>query len=196
MNYMLLDTTTSAKLVLVSQLREVQLHARIYAADNPGVRLLAPPVEGRSFAKLTQNQLTHLIYGLGEEPKGDYSAQCVQALMLVEKVAPNDTPLASLEREAERRALPEPDLNAPKEKVASPPKAPPKEKKHDTSFANPERPKEGTTTALVWTLADELKAKLGRDPSSKEIVERCEQEGIKAGTASVQAGKWRKVNCS
>jgi hypothetical protein len=71
---------------------------------------------------------------------------------------------------------------------------PPKEKKHDTSFANPERPKAGTTTALVWELCDALKAKLGRTPTSKEALADADREGIKAGTFSVQFSKWKKIH--
>jgi hypothetical protein len=106
--------------------------------------------------------------------------------LVLAKTPAQDT-LASLEKEVARRALPEPVLNHEE----APPK-PPKEKKPDVSFANPERPKAGTTTGLVWELADELKAQLARLPTSKEVMAVCEKEGLKAGTVSVQYGKWRK----
>ena len=189
--YMLLDTTNGTALfVLKARLREVQLHARILACKNPGARYIAPPVEGRSFAKLSPNELSHLIYSLGGAPEGDYAEQVKQAQRLVDARGADDTSKERLEKEAERLGAPEPSLIKP-EKGEVP--KPPKEKKHDTSFANPERPKAGTTTALVWELCDELKTQLGRTPTSKEAMAVCEKEGIKAGTFSVQFGKWRKV---
>jgi hypothetical protein len=186
---MLLDVSASCHLVLVAPLRQVQLHARLYQAQNPAARLLAPPVEGRSFAKLDTNQLIHLIYGLGSAPEGDYAALCAQALALVQARPLAPDTLESLEKEVARQHLPEPDLNHEAKPKVEKPKA---EKKPDTSFSNPERPKAGTTTGMVWDIADELQKTLGRQPTSKEVVVACEKEGLKAGTVSVQYGKWKK----
>lgn len=53
------------------------------------------------------------------------------------------------------------------------------------------RPKAGTSTGKVWDIADELSAKLKDKELRKAVIERCEQEGINASTASVQFGKWK-----
>lgn len=188
--YMLLDTSVTAKVLLVAPLREVQLHARIVASDNPGIRLVAPPVEGRSFAKLSPNELLHLVYELGGTPHDEYACRVTQALELVQALVPNKTPLDKLEREVKARNLPEPDLNA-RDKPAPSPKPEKPKKERSTEFQHPSRPKAGTTTGLVWDMADALRAKLGRIPSGKEMIADCEREGLKAGTVSVQFGKWK-----
>lgn len=191
--YMLLDTTNgTARFVLKAPVRHVQLHARIQACQNPGSTYIAPPVEARSFSKLSENQLLHLIYSLGSAPEGDYANQCQQALALVQGKDPDTLSEEALSREVTRLGAPEPTLDHERPVKAAEEK-PKKEKKHDTSFSNPERPKAGTTTALVWDLCDAVYAKLGRAPTSKEAFAECEKEGIKAGTFSVQFGKWKKV---
>lgn len=188
MLYMLLDTSVTAKVLKVAPLREIQLHARLAAADGFGVRLQAPPVEARSFTRLPESHLMHLISDLGLVPCEDYAARVQQALEAVQALTPDKTPLTSLEREVARRALPEPDLNHPAPRPAAEPK---QKKERSTEFKDPTRPKEGTTTGLVWEMADELCLKLGRLPSGKEMITDCDREGIKAGTVSVQFGKWK-----
>jgi hypothetical protein len=188
--YMLLETTNgTVRFLLKAPLREAQLHARLETFRNPGSTYIAPPVEGRSFSALTANQLLHLIYSLGSAPEGDYAAQVQQALALVQARDPDTEACASLEREVHRLGVPEPNLThaAPKPVAAK------LQKPKDISFQNPERPKAGTTTALVWELCDQLKAALGRLPTSKEALAECDKEGIKAGTVSVQYSKWKKV---
>jgi hypothetical protein len=187
---MLLDTSVTAKVLKVAPLREVQLHARLVTSDQPGIRLLAPPVEGRSFAKLPHSHLIHLVSDLGAEPVGEYPMLVAQALELVSAMKPDMTELAKLEREVSRRNLPEPDLNH-HGKPSPLPAAPKPKRERSTEFQHPSRPKEGTTTGLVWDMADALRAKLGRIPSGKEMIADCDREGIKAGTVSVQFGKWK-----
>lgn len=186
--YMLVDTSVTAKVLLVAPMREVQLHARLVAAKHPGIRLLAPPVEGRSFSKLDPSHLMHLISNFGAVPDEDYAARVQQAVELVSGLKPDPTPLAALEREVVKCHAPEPDLNHPEPKPVAAPKP---KKERSTEFKDPARPKAGTTTGLVWDMADALRAKLGRLPTSKEMVADCEREGIKAGTVSVQFGKWK-----
>lgn len=188
MLYMLLDTSVTAKVLKVAPMREIQLHARLAAADNPHLKLTAPPVAGRSFSALPVNHLMHLIAELGLTPREDYADWVEQALEAVQAITPDPTPLAALEREVTRRGVPEPNLNHPAPKPAAAPKP---KKERSTEFKDPSRPKDGTTTGLVWDMADALCLKLGRIPSSKEMIADCDREGIKAGTVSVQFGKWK-----
>jgi hypothetical protein len=188
MLYMLLDTSVTAKVLKVAPLREIQLHARLVAADNPRLKLIAPPVDGRSFAALPVSHLMHLIADLGLSPREGYEGWVEQALEAVQALTPDTTPLAALEREVTRRGVPEPNLNHPTPKPAAEPKP---KKERSTEFKDPTRPKDGTTTGLVWDMADALCLKLGRIPSGKEMIADCDREGIKAGTVSVQFGKWR-----
>ena len=188
MNYMLIDTSVTAKVLLVAPMREVQLHARIVANANPGIRLIAPPIEGRSFTGLSPSHLMHLLANLGATPVDDYAARVQQAVEAVSALQPDPTPLAALERTVAKLHLPAPDLNHPEPKPVAAPKP---KKEPSTEFKDPSRPKAGTTTGLVWDMADALRAKLGRMPSSKEMIADCDREGLKAGTVSVQFGKWK-----
>jgi len=59
------------------------------------------------------------------------------------------------------------------------------------------RPKEGSTTAKVWLIADQMNANdpgLGYD--SKEfrtcVINECTKDGINPSTAATQFGKWKK----
>lgn len=56
------------------------------------------------------------------------------------------------------------------------------------------RPKEGTSTGKVWSIADEVRAEMpdltGKDLRA-EINKRCTEAGVNAGTVNVQYGKWK-----
>lgn len=189
MYYVLIDTSVTALVLKKAPMREIQLHARLVAFQKPGIRLIAPPVEGRSLSKLSDNQLVHLIWGFNVAPADDYSQRIQQALQLIEAMEPDTTPLASLEREVAKCGAPEPNLNHP---TATPAAAAPKPPKAPKAPREPSsRPAAGTSTGKVWDLADRLRAELGRLPTGKEVVAAGEAEGLKAGTISVQFGKWK-----
>lgn len=80
---------------------------------------------------------------------------------------------------------------------------PPKEKgrvKRSVEQVNPaKRPKEGTTTALVWATADDLKQSNKESPIDqkefrKAVMTACEKKGINKATAATQFGKWKKAS--
>lgn len=56
------------------------------------------------------------------------------------------------------------------------------------------RPKDGTTTGRVWTIADEISAKNKEPATRKEVIEACQAEDINPSTAATQYGKWRKFH--
>jgi len=190
MKYMLMRTAPSAKVFLVAGMREVQLHARLLALTEHSARLAAPPVEGRSFSRLPEHQLAHLISSLGATPSEDYGDRVAQALALVDALPVDTTPLASLEKRCEREHAPLALLDG-----TQPAPLPAPEKPRKAPQIKPEVPKTprvAGATQRVWALADGLAASLGRLPTGKEVVDACATEGINKGTASVQYGKWRK----
>lgn len=190
--YMLLDVTGGGcQLLLVAASKEVQLHSRLLVAENLDRELVAPPVEGRGFAKLTVLQLGELIQSLGAKPFGSFGELCQQALKLVDQQPMDERSVASLEHAVEKRGLPEPVVGW----QHNPPEAAPVKPKKEcsTEFTDPVKPKAGTTTGLIWELCDALMAKLKRTPTSKEAWAVCDAEGVKQGTFSVQFGKWKKA---
>lgn len=56
------------------------------------------------------------------------------------------------------------------------------------------RPKDGTTTGRVWSIADEISAKLGSPADRKAVIEQVVAEDINASTGATQYGKWRKFH--
>lgn len=56
------------------------------------------------------------------------------------------------------------------------------------------KPSKGST-GRVWEVADAVRAEMGGGPITKEmraaIIARCETQGINAGTAATQYGKWK-----
>jgi hypothetical protein len=189
--YMLLDITGGGcALLSVAPAPVVQMQARLVGSERPTALLLAPPIEGRGFAKLTVLQLGALITSLGGKPAASYHDLCAQAFELVLKQPEDTTSVASLEREIARRGLPDPVIGwktAPREEA--PPSA---KKERSTEFSEPSRPKAGTTTGYIWELCDKLLKKLERLPTSKEAWAVCSAENVKQGTFSVQFGKWKK----
>lgn len=198
-NYMLLDVSgAKCQLVLVAPSPHVQLHARLLKAKDPERKLIAPPLKEESLYKLTYPQAMALLISLGGvvgvSPTKLYSD--LLALLLAQPLSTASS--AFLQAEVERLGLPEPvigwehmdvaDLMAAKVTVV---KAKVK-RTTDTSFANPLRPKSGTTTGLVWEICDGLHKSLGRMPTSAEAVVACDKEEISKGTTSVQYGKWKK----
>lgn len=57
----------------------------------------------------------------------------------------------------------------------------------------PTRPREGTTTAKVWAIADELASQANGMPDRNDVIKRCSEEGINPSTASTQYGKWKRA---
>lgn len=54
-------------------------------------------------------------------------------------------------------------------------------------------PKSGTTTGRVWEIADTMRSQSRGDyPDRKEVLAKCEHEGINPSTASTQYAKWLK----
>lgn len=183
-HYMLLDTAGGgAKFITKAAIREIQLLARLYQHQSPDMLPFAPPVEGRSFSRLAEDQLADLVRSLGGTPVVEYSALLEQAYAMVRAAPVNPASVEALQARIKELAIPEPE--APPAQEKAPAKAKTERKEGDAP--------RGGTTRRVWELADALRASLGRMPTSKEVVAACEKEEIKAGTASVQYGKWKKV---
>jgi len=56
------------------------------------------------------------------------------------------------------------------------------------------RPREGTATARVWTIAEDLSNAAGEPAKRGEVMKACEAEGINTATVATQYGKWRKFH--
>lgn len=180
MKYLLLDVTThETKLLLIApDLVTVQLHGRIAKAK--GLTVMAPPLEGRSFAKLEKLPLQYLYWTTFQEaPSEDYPTLLADCARAFETLPVDATPLRELEAEV-ARLFP----NTPATTALS--KGSPK-----AEGGSPSAPKTGSTTGRVWAIADTLWQSNGTMPDRKAVMAACEAEGINPSTASTQYGKWK-----
>lgn len=177
--YMLIDVTTveGTRVLKVAGLRAVSLLGKIYQAQ--GLQVIAPPMEGRSFAKLDKLPLQYLYWSVCQEtPPEDYAELVKRCLAKLKTLPVDDTPLPKLEAEV-ARLYPDGTL-AP----AAQPKDP---------NAPPSRPREAGATGRVWEIADGLFAQVGGLPDRKAVLAACEAAGINGATASTQFSKWKKA---
>lgn len=180
MKYMLIDVTAveTTAVLAIAPLRAVQLLGRIQIAN--GKKVIAPPLEGRSFAKLEKLPLQYLYWNVCQEtPPEDYGELVRRCVAKLESLPVDATPLEDLEREVARLCPDEPttqrEPKAPKEPGAA-----------------PARPKAMTTTGLVWEIADRLFVEAGNKiPDRKAVIAACEAQEINPATASTQFGKWK-----
>ena len=180
MKYLLLDVTThETKLLLIApDMLTVQLHGHI--AQARGLTVMAPPLEGRSFAKLEKLPLQYLYWTTFQEaPSEDYPTLLADCARAFETLPVDATPLRELEAEV-ARLFPG---TAPTEAI---PKGSPK-----VEGGSPSSPKSGSTTGRVWAIADALWQSRGTMPDRKAVMAACEAEDINPSTASTQYGKWK-----
>jgi hypothetical protein len=189
--YMVIDLTTleQSRIVAVAPMKEAQLIGKILQASYKQV--VAPPLEGRGFSKLTIEQVQYIFWNMTQTPPPlEYAELLVKVKAAAEALPVDETPIHELERTVRDLYPNEPNGGIPKEPRA--PKAP----------GEPaERPKASSTTGRVWELADVEYAKyLAKNPDGSAvdwkilrsaIVAACEAESINKATAATQYSKWR-----
>lgn len=200
--YMLINKGASpvdTKIHAVAPLREIQLLGRLAKAD--GLTVIAPPVEGRGFSQLGEEELQYLYWNtFGLRPSESYPELITDCLYQTMLLPVNPTPLASLERMCEKLEMGADETPAGESQKKPRAKKEPKEPKARAPKDPTGRPAATSTTGLVWSLADEVYAthtdKDDWKAVSKAVRERCSAEGINPGTVSVQFGKWKKLKLS
>ena len=56
------------------------------------------------------------------------------------------------------------------------------------------RPADGTSTARIWEIADEISAKAKAPASRADVLKVAEAEGLNTATCATQYGRWRVFN--
>lgn len=198
MLYMLIDVTTveGTSVLKVAPMKEIQAWGKIFTAQ--GKKVIAPPLEGRGFAKLEPLQLQYLFWNTcAQTPPSEYELLVEGCKYWVELVAVDKTPLVDLEREVTKLApvTPEPARTETGRQPAE-------RKPRATSSTPSERPKGTSTTGRVWEIADNVLGGTGASsvqdwkPIRAEIMKRCEAEGINPATAATQYSKWKASKLS
>lgn len=181
--YMLIDVTSveTTTIIAVAPLRIVELLGQIQTIK--GRKVVAPPLEGRGFAKLDKLALQYLYWNmLQQTPPEDYQELIKSLLAKVAETPVSDATVEQLEREL---ALLAPLEDPSTAKAPKDPNAP------------PTRPKGMTTTGLVWEICDRLYMLSGNVmPERKAVMDTCAMEEINLATAATQFAKWKKAKMS
>jgi len=180
MKYLLLDVTTpETRLLLVAKdMASVVLCGRMAKAK--GLKVIAPPLEGRAFAKLELLPLQYLYWNtFREAPSDNYATLVADCKRMFEAIPVDGTSLRELEAEVARLC---PDTPATTASTAKQPKA---------DGGSPSTPKSGSITGRVWAIADTLWQSSGVMPDRKAVMAACEAKDINPSTASTQYGKWK-----
>lgn len=217
--YMLIDVTNrpvGIKVLATGDVHQVPLLGRLAKAE--GKEVMGPPLEGRSLSKFSTEELQYMLWNtFSVTPSNEYAQLVIDVLYHVNMMTPVDTDVRDLEAACARlapvqEASSEADTEQPKrgkrggkkpveekEQVEEKPaKKPPVEKAPKSPDG---RPSPTSLTGVVWVIADECliehkkanKGEIDWKAVRSLVSTRCEEQGIKAGTVSVQYGKWKKA---
>lgn len=185
MKYMIIDMTkveTTRVIAVCDNSAKAGMLGRLKKAE--GLDAIAPPVEGRGFAKLDKLQLQYLYWNTCQQtPPEDYAELVKNCLAVIEKMPVDNTSEKQLEYLVSKL---DPAYSAPE--TEKEPKEP-KEPKDPNA-----RPKPTSTTGWVWDICDKLFEEGGNVmPDRKKAIEACVANDINPATASTQYAKWKKA---
>lgn len=196
--YMVVRVTTveTCQILYIAPLENATLLGQLYMAEHPGQKCIAPPLEARGFSKLNTDQLQYLLWNsFGLTPPEDFPSLykiCLENALKIPVTEANASSLRSslshYEMETVITDKGEIAVQAKTEKVN--PEL--KRKPRSESDVITERPRENSTSALIWSIADKHFENV-KDPKAlrKLVMAECEKEGINLSTVSVQFGKWK-----
>lgn len=183
--YAIIDRTKleSIAILKIGNMRRCQLHGALLAAQ--GRDVIAPPIEGRGFSKLTLEQMQYLYWNTFGRAPLEFKDMIPELIDHCNTMVPADDSIVALESM----------VAALVPGVITDPNAPPAAPKTAV------RPKGTTTTGIIWSICDEVMTELfnGEVPADTqgwktlraEASKRSDHEGFHQGTFGVQYGKWK-----
>lgn len=191
--YMLIDITTveGTYLRLIGSGPQVQLLGQLLKPQ--GVNVIAPPLEGRGFAKFDLLQLQYLYWNsCGKPPASDYGELVAACVAAFEAIPVSEISIEELKTEVAKLAPRNEDEAGETETKAKPVKRTTTPRKPD------EAPIATSTTGKVWVIADQVLASCSDittatnwKPIRDEIMAVCERQGINKATAATQYSKFK-----
>lgn len=201
--YMVIRTTNNehAQILYVAEMEIATLLGQLYRAEHPDQKCIAPPLEGRGFAKIDLAMLQYVYWNTFQStPPEDYTElikQCVERASKIEVTHANPeslrAELALFGTEIVVNKKGEITKEIKEKKVPKPPKAAkaPRQPRSESDIKT-DRPRAGTTTGLVWDIIDKHFANVKDVKVLRNVaLEECKNEGLNPSTFSVQFGKWR-----
>lgn len=196
--YMVVRVTSveTCQILYIANLENATLLGQLYMAEHPGQKCIAPPLEARGFSKLDLNYLQYLLWNsFGLTPPEDFQSLhkiCLDNALKIPVTEANPASLRSslshYEMETVITDKGEIAVQAKTEKVN--PEV--KRKPRPEGTANTERPRENSTSALIWSIADKHFENVKDLKTLRKLVmDNCEKEGVNLSTVSVQFGKWK-----
>ncbi len=190
MKYMLIDITTveGTYLRLIGSGLQVELMGQLLKAQ--GLKVIAPPLEGRGFSKFDLLQLQYLYWNsCGKPPVSDYGNLVIACLTAFEAIPVSEVSIEELKAEVAKLTPPEHETNKSEAKPVKKAAAPRKPG---------ETPAATSTTGKVWVIADRvlasrpaITAATDWKPIRDSIIAACESEGINKATAATQYSKFK-----
>ena len=190
MKYMLIDITTveGTYLRLIGSGLQVELMGQLLKAQ--GVKVIAPPLEGRGFSKFDLLQLQYLYWNsCGKPPVSDYGNLVIACLTEFEVIPVSEVSVEALKAEVAKLTPPEDETNKTEAKPV---------KKATTPRKPGEVPAATSTTGKVWVIADHvlashpaITAATDWKPIRDSVIAACESEGINKATAATQYSKFK-----
>ena len=211
MTHIVIDITTpeTTAILQVTDLERSLLWTKLYEAE--GRKIIAPELGNKAMSKLDTLPLQYLYWNFFQvQPPLEFPALSKPIFDHIKTLEMDKTAMAELQWRVELLAtnynekISDADLNvegtatgripANQEAQSNTPKT--EEVTKVKAVKAPNRPREGTTTAHVWDIADGMHASdpgLGID--SKEfrtcVIDQCVEAGINKSTAATQYGKWK-----
>lgn len=207
--YMVIRTTNNehAQILYVADIEIATLLGQLYKAEHPDQKVIAPPLEGRGFAKIELTMLQYVYWNtFGERPPEDYQELIKQCVAHALKIQVTETNPAALRSEllkydvstviSKNGDIVKESNKKASNKIPKEPKAPkqPRQPRTEGEIKD-DRPRAGTTTGLVWDIIDKHFAKVKEVKALRAAaLQECTNEGLNPSTFSVQFGKWRAAN--
>lgn len=192
MKYMLIDVTTveGTYLRLIGSGLQVELMGQLLKAQ--GAKVIAPPLEGRGFAKFDLLQLQYLYWNsCNKPPTSDYGELVIACMTAFEAMPVSDVSVEALKVEVAKLVPPEDELDKLGAEAKPVKRAPVPRKPGETPAAT-------STTGKVWIIADRvlaahpaITATTDWKPIRDAIIAACESEGINKATAATQYSKFK-----
>lgn len=182
--FILIDNELLCFLKATPSIEQAEYWAEILA---PTHDFLVTGTANRDFSSYTKLELRMLYYnstGINAPDDIDYGKILKGVADIARQLTIDETPVEALKEKLGR------ELSPPAPEPAPEPKTP---KPSGVKISG--RPKDGSTSAKIWGIADALKEEKPDYNSADfraQVVAKCKELGINGSTANTQFGKWKK----
>ncbi len=184
--FMVIDITKveETRIRFIATNERAVLLGKLYQAEHPGRKCIAPQLQGRGFSQLDKLALQYLFWNtFNKTPNENYEQLLADCLTESKNLQVNQTEIAGLQA----------SLSLFSNTLSSNDK-PSKDKPEKAPKSENSAPKATSTCGVVWDIAEKLFVKNNNViPERKAVIDACVEEGLHPATASTQFAKWKKT---